>query len=135
MIVVDTPLDPPKGPVSIAVRNGPLVWTAQIPKDPINSAIIEGGIEPQTHRTLENLRLTLEAAGGGLKDVVQVTVYLVSSDDAQGMNLVWREFFRAPFPNRATVVVKDILAPGALIEIVATAYIDSHSWGEAAPQF
>jgi hypothetical protein len=36
--------------------------------------------------------------------------------------------------NRATVVVKDILAPGAKIEITATAYIELSGTAETSPE-
>jgi enamine deaminase RidA (YjgF/YER057c/UK114 family) len=39
------------------------------------------------------------------------------------MNAVWRDIFREPYPCRATVVVKELLAPGMRIEIVATAHL------------
>ena len=41
------------------------------------------------------------------------------------MNRVYREFFTAqPFPVRATVVVKELLVDGLLIEMTATAVLD-----------
>ncbi len=41
------------------------------------------------------------------------------------MNAVYREFFtEQPFPVRATVVVKELLAKGLRIEITATAVLD-----------
>jgi enamine deaminase RidA (YjgF/YER057c/UK114 family) len=121
--VVDTGIMPSKGPISGTVKRGPLVMTAQIPKDPITGAIVQGDIEVQTRRTLDNLRMAVEAAGGTLGDVMQVLIYLVDPADAAGMNRIYAEAFKAPYPNRATVVVKELLAPGMRIEIVATAYV------------
>jgi enamine deaminase RidA (YjgF/YER057c/UK114 family) len=41
------------------------------------------------------------------------------------MNAVYREYFTAqPYPVRATVVVKELLAKGLRIEITATAVLD-----------
>jgi enamine deaminase RidA (YjgF/YER057c/UK114 family) len=120
---VRTALAPSKGPISGVVRKGPLVITAQIPKDPVSGAIIEGDIAAQTRRVLENLRLAMEGAGGSLADVMMVQVFLVDGADAPAMNAVWRDIFREPYPCRATVVVKELLAPGMRIEIVATAHL------------
>lgn len=60
---VKTALAPSKGPISGTVRKGPLVITAQIPKDPVTGEIVQGDITVQTRRTLENLRIALEGAG------------------------------------------------------------------------
>jgi enamine deaminase RidA (YjgF/YER057c/UK114 family) len=39
------------------------------------------------------------------------------------MNAVYAEFFAKPYPVRATVVVKELLAEGLRIEITATAVL------------
>lgn len=41
---------------------------------------------------------------------------------APAMNAVWREVFAGPYRCRATVVVKELLAPGMRIEFAATAH-------------
>lgn len=120
---VRTRLAPSKGPISGVVRKGPLVITAQIPKDPETGAIIPGDISEQTRRVLANLRLAMEGAGGTLADVMLVQVYLIDAADAPAMNAVWREVFAEPYPCRATVVVKELLAPGMRIELIATAHL------------
>lgn len=121
--VIRSKLIPSKGPISGVVRKGPLVLTAQIPKNPDTGEIVGGDITVQTRRTLDNLRLAMEGAGGSLADVMMVQVYLTDSADAPAMNAVWREVFTEPFPCRATVVVKELLAPGMRIEIIATAHL------------
>jgi enamine deaminase RidA (YjgF/YER057c/UK114 family) len=121
--VVDTGIVPSKGPISGTVRKGPLVLCAQVPKDPLTGVIVEGDIEVQTRRTLENLSMALKGAGGTLADVMMVQVYLIDPADAAGMNKVYAEMFPKPYPSRATVVVKQLLAPGMRIEIVATSHL------------
>ena len=121
--VVDTGIAPPKGPISGTVRRGPLLLTAQVPKDPATGALVTGDIETQTRRALGNLRLAVEAAGGTLADVMMVQVFLVDPADAAGMNRVWAETFAPPYPCRATVVVQALLAPGMRIELTATAHL------------
>jgi 2-iminobutanoate/2-iminopropanoate deaminase len=81
-----------------------------------------GGIREQTRVTLENLRMTVEAAGGIMDDVVQIQVYLTSRDDFAGMNEVYAGFFQSPYPNRATLVAGNLI-PGGLIEIMARAHV------------
>jgi enamine deaminase RidA (YjgF/YER057c/UK114 family) len=120
---VETGIARSKGPISGTVRKGGLVLTAQIPKDPATGAIVPGDIEAQTRRTLANLKMAVEAAGGSLADVMLVQVFLIDPADAAGMNRIYAETFAEPYPCRATVVVKELLAPGMRIEIVAQAQL------------
>ena len=55
----------------------------------------------------------------------QAETFLVDSADAPGMNRVYARFFDTqPYPIRATVVAKELLAKGLRIEITATAVLD-----------
>jgi len=121
--VVDTGIAPSKGPISGTVRKGNLVITAQIPKDPVSGQVVQGDIAVQTRRTLDNLRMAIEGAGGTLADVMLCQIYLIDPADAAGMNAVYKEYFREPYPCRATVVAKELLAPGMRIELIATAHL------------
>jgi 2-iminobutanoate/2-iminopropanoate deaminase len=120
--VMPTNLAPAKGPVSGAVRCGGTIITAQIPKDS-EGEIVAGDIAVQTRRIMENLRTTLAASGGTLRDVAHLFIYLVNADDAAEMNRIYCEYFTPPYPCRCTVVVKDLLATNMLVELVAFAHI------------
>lgn len=120
---IDTGSDPSDSPVSEVVRVGNLVWSVHISEDPVNGDLVLGDIETQTRRTLGNLEIAIRAAGGTLADVVQVQVFLVEKTDSAGMNKVYAEFFKEPYPVRATVVVKELLAIGLRIEILAHAVL------------
>lgn len=121
--VIDTGSDPADIPVSEVVRAGNHVWSVHISEHPVNGDLVLGDIEAQTRRTLGNLDIAIRAAGGTLADVVQVQVFLVDKRDFDGMNKVYTEFFKAPYPARATVVVKELLAEGLRIEILAQAVL------------
>src|SRR5690606_39339096 len=104
---------------------GKHVWLVAIAEDPVTGEIVEGGIEEQARRCIQNLEIAVKAAGGTLRNLVMVQIFLTDSADAAGMNAVYREFFtQQPFPVRATVVVKELLAKGLKIEITATALLD-----------
>lgn len=120
---ITTGIAPSSAPVSDANRAGNLVWLVAIAEDAASGDIVAGGIETQTRRTLMNLDQAVRAAGGTLADIVDVRVFLIDRNDAKGMNTVYREFFAAPYPVRATVVVKGLLADGLRIEITATAVL------------
>lgn len=121
--VIDTGIAPSTSPVSDAVKAGSHLWLVVIAEDPATGDIVQGDIEAQTRRTLQNLDQAVRAAGGTLANIVQCQVFLTDRADFKGMNRVYAEFFSAPFPVRATVVVKELIAEGLRIEITATAVL------------
>jgi 2-iminobutanoate/2-iminopropanoate deaminase len=121
--VLETRRSASGSPSSGAVLVNGHLYTVQIPRNPeTGEPDNQGDITLQTHRVLSQLRETMEVAGGSLRDVAQVVIYLVNADDAPGMNAVYREYFSEPYPNRATVVVKELMGKNRLIEIVVNAY-------------
>ncbi|MBT3172547.1 MAG: RidA family protein [Rhodospirillaceae bacterium] len=120
--VVETGIPPTKSPLEWAVSADGVLYTALIATKP-DGSLDAGDITAQTTRTLDNLRQVVDAAGGTMADVNQVLIYLTDAADAPAMNAVYRTYFDQPFPNRATVVISALLAPGAIIEIVAYAHI------------
>jgi 2-aminomuconate deaminase len=79
-------------------------------------------IRAQTKAVIENIRDILRSAGADLKDVVEVTTYLVSMNDFAGYNEVYGEYFGYDGPARTTVAVHQLPHPHLLIEIRAMAY-------------
>ena len=79
-------------------------------------------IRAQTKAVIENIRDILRSAGADLKDVVEVTTYLVSMNDFAGYNEVYGEYFGYDGPARTTVAVHQLPHPHLLIEIRAVAY-------------
>lgn len=112
------------GPYSQAIRSGGLLFcSGQIPLDPKTGKMVEGGIEPQTERVLENLSAVLAAGGSSPGKVVKTTVYLTDLGDFPAMNRVYGKYFPVDPPARATVQVGKLPA-GALVEIDAVASIE-----------
>ena len=96
------------GPYSqgIFIESKNLVFTAgQIALDPNTNFLIEGDIESQTKRVLENLKAILEAAGTGLDKVIKTTVFLKNMDDFPRMNGVYEKYFNENPPARSAVEV------------------------------
>ena len=110
----------PVAPFSHAVEtDGWVFLTGQMPTDPMApDAPLPQGVETQTRRVMENLRLVLKGAGLDLEHVVQVRIYLTEFErDYVAMNAVYRGYFPADrLPARTTVGVT-ALAVGALVEI------------------
>jgi len=79
-------------------------------------------IRVQTRSVIENISEILHSSGAGLKDMVEISTYLVNMNDFAGYNEVYGEFFGYDGPARTTVAVHQLPHPHLLIEIRATAY-------------
>jgi 2-aminomuconate deaminase len=79
-------------------------------------------IRVQTRAVIENIRDILQSAGAQLRDVVEISTYLVSMNDFAGYNEVYGGFFGYDGPARTTVAVHQLPHPHLLIEIRAMAY-------------
>jgi 2-iminobutanoate/2-iminopropanoate deaminase len=66
---------------------------------------VPGGIEAETRQMLDNVGRLLRAVGVDYRDVIKTTVYLRDFGDFAAMNAVYREYFPAEPPTRATVGV------------------------------
>ena len=107
------------GPYSQAVKHGSTVFlSGQIALDPETMKVVEGGVSAQAHRVFKNLRAVCEAAGGGLDDIVKVTIYMTDLGNFSTVNQIMAEYFSEPFPARATVGVA-ALPLGVEVEVEA----------------
>ena len=110
----------PVAPFSHAVEaDGWVFVTGQMPTDPAApDAPLPEGIEAQTIRVVENLKVVLAGIGLGLEHVTMARIYLTAFErDYAALNALWPSFF-APgkLPARTTIGVNG-LAVGALVEI------------------
>ena len=109
------------GPYSQAVKTESMVFVSgQIGLVPETGVMVEGGVEVQAKKCLENLQAVLEAAGSSMERVVQATVFLADINDFVAVNTVYGEFFKSDPPARACVQAA-ALPKGALVEIAAVA--------------
>ncbi len=79
-------------------------------------------ISAQTAAVLENIDAILQTENASLKDVVDVTSFLVNMNDFKGYNETYGKFFDYDGPTRTTVAVHQLPHPHLLIEIKAIAY-------------
>jgi 2-aminomuconate deaminase len=81
-------------------------------------------IEVQTREVLRNIDINLQTVGASLKDVVDVTTFLVNMNDFSGYNKAYAEFFdKETGPTRTTVAVHQLPHPDLLVEIKVMAYM------------
>ena len=82
------------GPYSQAVAAGPFLFlSGQVPIDPKTGKIIEGDIQEQTHRVIDNILAVLQAEGLNLQHVVRTEIYLRDLNDFAEMNAAYAERF------------------------------------------
>lgn len=79
--------------------------------------------EVQTREVLKNIDKNLQTVGASLRDVVDVTSFLVNMNDFAGYNKAYAEFFeKENGPTRTTVAVHQLPHPDLVVEIKVMAY-------------
>ena len=113
--------DAPKaiGTYSQAVKVGDTVYlSGQIPLDPASGEMVSGEIRIQVKRVFDNLAAVAKAAGGSLRDVVKLNVFLTDLKNFPQVNEVMAQYFQEPYPARAAIGVS-ALPRGAQVEMDA----------------
>lgn len=112
------------GTYSQAVKCGQTVYlSGQIPLDPATGQIVEGAIEVHIRRVFDNLRALCVAAGGDLRHVVKLNVFLTDLSNFGEVNRVMAEYFSEPYPARAAIGVA-ALPRAAQVEMDAIVVLD-----------
>lgn len=94
------------GPYSQAIRYGNLLFVSgQIPMDPQTGNVVEGDIEAQSRRVLENVKAIIEASGMNLQHVLKCTCFLKDMGDFERFNGVYKTYFAENPPARECVEV------------------------------
>jgi 2-iminobutanoate/2-iminopropanoate deaminase len=73
------------------------------------SALVPGGVGPETTQALRLAERILAATGGSLADVVKVSAYMTDLGEWEAMNEAYMEAFGAHTPARITVGVDALL--------------------------
>lgn len=111
------------GPYSQGIKDGDRIYVSgQGPIDPSTGEIIEGDIEDETARTIENIAAVLASADRSLSDVLKTTVFVRDMRHYDAVNEVYAEYFEEPYPARSAVEVDDLpIDIGVEIEVIARA--------------
>ncbi len=110
----------PVAPFSHAVETDGWVFvTGQMPTDPADdSAALPTGVEAQTRRVMDNLRLVLQGVDLTLDNVLSVRIYLLNfKQDYEAMNSMYATYFPANKRPARTCIGVTGLARDALVEI------------------
>ncbi len=107
------------GTYSQAVKAGDTVYlSGQIPLDPETMEVVSGDFAAKTRQVFENLKAVCEAAGGELKDIVKLNIYMTDLANFATVNEIMATYFQEPYPARAAVGVA-ALPKGVPVEMEA----------------
>jgi len=133
----------------IRVRSGHLVFLSGVTAAPVYHSHPHRDEEfdlPPTMReqailTIENLKKTIEAAGGSLGDLVFATRFLTDVKEQDDLNRVWGSYLAGHLPTTTTVEVSRLAThPRCKLEISAIAVVPgrrsatARSSGRARPR-
>ena len=91
-------------PFSPAVRCGGFVFVSGQASVDADGNIVVGTFAEECRRSFQNLQVILNAAGLDFSDVVQVRNYVGKQEDLAEFNVIYKEFFSAPYPARTTIM-------------------------------
>jgi 2-iminobutanoate/2-iminopropanoate deaminase len=97
--------------------------SGQVAFDAEGNVVGEGDVKLQTETVLEHVKTVVEEAGGGLEDIVKVTVFITDMGLYDEIHEVRRRYFEEPYPASSMVEVSALIDPRLLIEIEAVAVV------------
>ena len=97
--------------------------SGQVSLDADGDVVGEGDVGLQTETVLEHVKTVVEEAGGGMEDIVKVTVFITDMGLYDEIHEVRRRYFEEPFPASSMVEVSALIDPRLIIEIEAVAVV------------
>jgi len=113
-----------RNPIPAACRIGPLLESGSVLGTDPATGEMPADMASQCRNMLTTMQRIVEAGGGGLQDIVKVTVWMKDRSQRPALNVVWLELFpdAASRPARHAIHAPE-LDMGKLIECSFTAYI------------
>ena len=111
----------PIGPYNQAVQFGNMLFVSgQIALDAASGELIQGDIQAETKKVMENLEAILAEAGMDFSNVLKSTIFLMDMGQFAQVNEVYGGYFGENAPARETVQVAG-LPKGVKVEISVVA--------------
>jgi enamine deaminase RidA (YjgF/YER057c/UK114 family) len=109
----------------VTVRGGTIVFVSGlVSRDRQGNVIGKGDMAAQIRQVGENLRLSLEAAGATLKDLVRTCTYVTDIDEFFRHVDVRQKYFGEALPTSSTIGVSRLSHPDFMVEVEAFAVIE-----------
>ena len=108
---------------AVITQGGTAIWLAGVTGGiAADGSSLAGNFEAQVHRTFENLRTNVEAAGGTLADIVTMTVFITDMRYGDRFTEMRRDYF-TNYPGSALIGVEALARSEMMLEIQAIAVI------------
>ncbi|MDN5605930.1 MULTISPECIES: RidA family protein [unclassified Corynebacterium] len=106
------------------VAGGVVYLRGQIGQDlDTRESVGVGDVEAQAEKAMANIAMLMDEAGGGLEDIVKVTVYLTDIRFRETVYRVMGRWLKGVHPVSTGLVVDALARPEWLVEIDATAVL------------
>ena len=110
---------------AVVTHGGKTVWMrGQCPQN-LDDAVNSESHDPaeQTHKVMQNIKQLIEEAGGEMKHLVKVVVYITDVRHREAIYRTMGEYIQGVHPVSTGLVVQALARPEWLVEIDATAVI------------
>jgi enamine deaminase RidA (YjgF/YER057c/UK114 family) len=112
---------------AVVTEGGKIVWLrGQCPQNLDDAVSIESD-DPaeQAHKVMQNISQLIQEAGGEMKHLVKMVVYITDARHRKAVYRVIGEYTKGVYPVSTGLVVTALARPEWLVEIDATAVIPS----------
>ena len=112
---------------AVVTEGGKIVWLrGQCPQN-LDDAMNIASDDPakQTHKVMQNIIQLLQEAGGEIKHLVKLVVYITDIHHREAVYRIIGEYTKGVYPISTGLVVQALARPEWLVEIDATAVIPS----------
>jgi enamine deaminase RidA (YjgF/YER057c/UK114 family) len=110
---------------AIITEGGKIIWLrGQCPQN-LDDAINIASNDPseQTHKVMQNISQLIKEAGGEMKHLVKISVYITDIKNREAIYRTIGEYTKGVHPVSTGLVVQALARPEWLVEVEATAVI------------
>jgi enamine deaminase RidA (YjgF/YER057c/UK114 family) len=106
------------------MEGGRLVYVSgQVARDAEGHTVGKGDIMAQARQVFDNLRRVLQAAGGGVQDLIKITTYVTDVAYVPAIVAARSDAFPGQLPASTLIVVPGLFHPDFLLEVEGVAVI------------
>ena|SRR6266850_4131300 len=110
---------------AVITQGGRVVWLAgQVGFVDDNRKPLNGDFDAQTRQTFKNIQRVMETAGGSLRDIVSMTVFISDGRYAQRFTDLRKEFWPKDYPASTLIVAAGFALPEIMVEVTGYAVVD-----------
>jgi len=94
------------GPYSQAIQWGDVVFiSGQVAFIPGSGELNNNTFEDEVNQVIDNLDAICKEAGGGLDNILKLSIFLTDLSNFDAVNSLMKERFSEPFPARSTIEI------------------------------